>query len=96
MSRTLPVLISGLLVLAGIAASLYALHATVDAGVGTGIGALLFIVVAAGDPGVTSANRLGPPSGERMADRVTRSDAYNCDPVRGVELPALPRRLPPG
>jgi hypothetical protein len=47
MSRTLPVLISGLLVLAGIAASLYALHATVDAGVGTGIGALLFIVVAA-------------------------------------------------
>jgi len=47
MSRTLPVVISGLLVLAGIAASLYALNATVDAGVGTGIGALLFIVVAA-------------------------------------------------
>jgi hypothetical protein len=43
MSRTLPVLISGLLVLAGIAGSRYALHA----GVGTGIGALLFIVVAA-------------------------------------------------
>ena len=47
MSRTLPVVISGLLVLAGIAASLYALNSTVDAGVGTGIGALLFIVVAA-------------------------------------------------
>jgi len=47
MSRTLPVVISGLLVLAGIAASLYALNAKVDAGVGTGIGALLFIVVAA-------------------------------------------------
>jgi hypothetical protein len=47
MSRTLPILISGLLVLAGIAASLYALHASIDAGVGTGIGAVLFIVVAA-------------------------------------------------
>jgi hypothetical protein len=47
MSRTLPVLVSGLLVLAGIFTTLYVLGASVDAGVGTGIGALLFIALAA-------------------------------------------------
>lgn len=47
MDKTLPVLISSLLVLAGVASTLFVLGASVDAGVGAGIGCLLFIGVAA-------------------------------------------------
>lgn len=47
MTRTLPILISGLLALAGIAATLFVLGASYEAGVGAGIGALLFIGLSA-------------------------------------------------
>lgn len=46
MTRTLPIALSALLVLAGIAASLFVLGASYEAGVGTGVGALLFIGLA--------------------------------------------------
>jgi hypothetical protein len=47
MDRAVPIAISSLLVLAGIVATLVVLGASVEAGVGTGIGALLYIGLAA-------------------------------------------------
>lgn len=47
MSRTAPIILSGLLALTGIAVTLVELPGSIDAGVGAGIAALMFIALAA-------------------------------------------------